>query len=92
MSDNKSLQQHVLYLLKGEGAHLDFDAVVKDLPVALRGKKPKDTAHSPWQLLEHLRITQADVLAFLRNPKHVSPALPAGYWPGTQDKKNFNAW
>jgi hypothetical protein len=86
------LREHVVYLLNGDGAHLDFDAAVKDLPVALRGKKPKAGAHTPWQLLEHLRITQADVLGSLRDPAHQSPEFPAGYWPVTEAPPNEKAW
>jgi len=87
-----SLREHVLYLLKGDGAHLDFDTAVKDVPAALRGKKPTGAAHTPWQVLEHLRITQADVLASLRNPDHQSPEFPAGYWPRTEAPLNDRAW
>src|SRR5215471_14840939 len=74
--DDARLREHVIYLLNGDGAHLEFDAAVQDIPPALRGKKPKGAAHTPWQLLEHLRITQADVLASLRAADHQSPAFP----------------
>jgi hypothetical protein len=87
-----SLREHVLYLLKGDGAHLDFDAVVKGIPAAVRGKRPKGAAHTPWQVLEHLRITQADVLGSLRDPSHKSPDFPSGYWPRTEVPPNEKAW
>jgi hypothetical protein len=92
MGNDKLLREHLLYLLKSDGAHLDFDAAVKGMPASLQGKRPKGGAHSPWELLEHLRIAQWDILEFSRNPKHVSPEFPSGYWPGTQAPPNEKAW
>ncbi len=90
--DDKSLRDHVLYLLKDGGAHLGFDAAVKGLPVALRGKRPRGSPHSPWELLEHLRLAQRDILEFSRNPKHESPKWPEGYWPKTPAPPSAAAW
>src|SRR5579859_4263709 len=81
MPDDKSLRQHVINLLKGGSAHAGFDAAVRNLPVALRGKRPKGAEHSPWEVLEHLRIAQWDILEFSRDAKHKSPEFPEGYWP-----------
>jgi hypothetical protein len=92
MKDQKSLQEHLLELLSGGQAHLDFAGVVKDWPARLQGKRPKGAAHSPWEVLEHMRICQWDILEFTRNPKHVSPDFPSGYWPGTQAPPNKEAW
>jgi hypothetical protein len=75
------LREHVLYLLRGGGAHLDFEAAVAGLPPELRGVRPEGLPYSPWRLLEHLRIAQWDILEFSRNPQHVSPKFPEGYWP-----------
>ena len=87
-----ALREHAVYLLKGDGAHLDFDAAIKDMPAALRGKKPKGAAHTPWHVLEHLRISQADILGYLRDAAHQSPEFPAGYWPSTEAPPNDKAW
>jgi DinB family protein len=87
-----SLRQHVVYLLKGGGAHAKFDDVVADLPAKLRGQKPPGLPHSPWMLLEHLRITQWDILEFSRNRKHVSPEWPEGYWPSADSAPSPAAW
>ena len=76
---DKPLREHVLYLLKGEGAHATFDEVVKDLPAKLRGAKPRGVPHSPWRLLEHLRIAQEDILKFTQDARHKSPPWPEGY-------------
>jgi len=92
MRNDKSLREHVLNLLKGDGAHADFETAVKDLPADLRGKRPKGVEHSPWEVLEHLRIAQWDILEFTRNAKHVSPEFPSGYWPSAQAPPNEKAW
>ncbi len=87
-----SLREHLLYLLRGGGAHLDFDKAVTGLPPALRGAKPPGQPHTPWRLLEHLRICQWDILEFTRNPRHVSPAFPEGYWPKGDAPPDDGAW
>jgi 1-acyl-sn-glycerol-3-phosphate acyltransferase len=92
MANDTSLRKHVLDLLGAGGAHLPFEAAVKNVPVALRGKRPKGTQHSPWEILEHMRIAQWDILEFSRDPKHVSPPWPTGYWPKTQSPPNARAW
>ena len=86
------LRRHLLELLGGGSAHLRFDQALARLPVKLRGKKPKGVPYTPWRLLEHLRIAQWDILEFSRNPKHVSPEWPAGYWPPTEGPPDTAAW
>jgi hypothetical protein len=78
--------------LRGQHAHIDFDSAVKDFPVEARSAKPAGSAHSAWQLLEHMRIAQWDILEFSRNPKHESPEWPEGYWPQTEAPPNDKAW
>jgi hypothetical protein len=90
--NDKSLRDHLLELLKGGKAHLDFDAAIKGLPANLRGKRPKGSPHSPWELVEHLRIAQWDILEFSRNAKHKSPAWPEGYWPKTPAPSSAAQW
>ncbi len=92
MTDNTSLRKHLLYLLGGGGAHINFDAVIAGWPPRLRGSKPKTLPHTAWQLLEHMRIAQWDILEFSRNPKHVSPESPEGYWPSTDGPAGSSAW
>lgn len=81
MNHIHDLKTHLLDLLDGESAHLNFDAAVKNFPRELRSLKPKGAPHTAWQLLEHMRIAQWDILEFSRNPKHDSPKWPEGYWP-----------
>jgi hypothetical protein len=89
---DSSLRKHLVDLLQGGGAHLSFDAAVARFPAALRGVKPAGAQHSGWQLIEHMRIAQWDILEFSRNPAHVSPEFPAGYWPGTETPPSARAW
>jgi len=89
---HKALREHLLYLLRGGGAHLDFDKAVADIPPAFRGRTVPNVPHSPWRLLEHMRICQWDILEFSRNPKHVSPGFPEGYWPKTPGPPDGAAW
>jgi hypothetical protein len=88
----QSLRRHLLELLAGGNAHAKFDDVIKGLPPKLRGAKPANFPHTAWMLLEHLRLAQRDILEFSRNPKHVSPPWPSGYWPKTEAPPNAAAW
>lgn len=92
MNTEQALRDHLLYLLRGGGAHLDFDKAIADLPAALRGGKAAGVPHTPWRLLEHMRIAQWDILEFSRNPKHVSPEFPDGYWPSGDAPPDDAAW
>jgi hypothetical protein len=87
-----SLRQHLLDLLDGGNAHAKFDDIIKDLPPKLRGAKPANFPHSPWMLLEHLRIAQWDILDFSRNPKYVALDWPKDYWPETDAPPSPAAW
>lgn len=92
MANDKALRQHVINLLKGADAHVAFDAAVNSVPVNLRGRRPEGAEHSLWELLEHLRIAQWDILEFTRNPRHVSPPWPEGYWPAGDAPPDNLAW
>jgi DinB superfamily len=96
MAENKTtdeaLRKHLLELLDGGGAHLGFDEVLAGLPPKLRGARPAGAPHSPWELVEHLRIAQWDILEFSQNPKHASPEWPKGYWPDPEVPPSAEAW
>ena len=92
MRNDKSLREHLVQLFKGDNAHLNFEAAIKALPRNVRGKTPEGAEHSPWQLLEHMRLAQWDILEFARNPDHVSPAFPEGYWPKSQTPPSEKDW
>jgi hypothetical protein len=90
--NDKSVREHVVNLLTKGHAHVTFDDAVKGLPAELRGKRPKGLEHSAWELLEHLRIAQWDILEFSRNAKHVSPEWPGGYWAKSAAPPDEKAW
>jgi len=92
MQNDKALRQHLVKLLEGGGAHATFDQAVADLPASLRGKRASGAEHSPWELVEHLRIAQWDILEFSRDHKHKSPEFPKGYWPSSPEPANDSAW
>ena len=87
-----ALREQLVYLLKGGGAHVHFTDAVEGFPVAKRGTYAQGLAHTGWQLLEHARIAQWDILEFSRNPGHVSPDFPEGYWPKTPAPQNEEEW
>lgn len=92
MDQDRSLRTHLRKILDWEDAHAGFDAAVKGIPPALRGTAPPGLPHSPWQLLEHLRRCQWDILEFCRNPKYVEPKSMAEYWPSGATPPNASAW
>ena len=92
MDKDKVLREHLVKLIGGGDAHATFGQAVADFPAELRGKTPKWAKHSAWQLLEHLRIAQWDILEFSRNAKHESPKWPEGYWPKEAAPPDAKAW
>src|SRR4030095_8390544 len=78
---DKALRDHVLYVLRGEGAHITFDDFVADFPIERCGERLEGLPYTAWQVLEHMRIAIWDILEFSRDAKHVSPKWPEGYWP-----------
>jgi uncharacterized damage-inducible protein DinB len=87
-----ALREHLSRLLDWQDAHVNFDAVTGGLPIKLRGVRPPGLAHAPWQLLEHLRFTQHDILEFCRNTDYEEPAWPADYWPPSAAPPSRQAW
>lgn len=92
MDKDRALRDHLLELLRCGSAHLDFDKAIADLPAELRGVRPEGTPHSVWELVEHLRIAQWDILDFSRNPGYVTPNWPKDYWPPTPAPPGAAAW
>lgn len=91
MNDLASLRTHIINLLTKAEAHVDARSELKDFPAKLRGSKPEGAPHTPWQLLEHMRIAQWDILQFSIDAKHESPKWPEGYWP-EKDAPSDKAW
>ena len=93
MDTNRALREHLLYLLGGGGAHVDFDTVIEDFPSEIINSRAENIPYTPWQVLEHMRIAQWDIVEFSRSAEHVSPPWPEGYWPeeGVEaDKERWN--
>jgi hypothetical protein len=91
-SRDAALREHLVDLLKGGGAHVHFMDAIDEFPERKRGPYAKGLPHTGWQLLEQVRLAQWDILEFSRNPKHVSPDFPEGYWPKTPGPPNDAAW
>jgi hypothetical protein len=92
MVDERLVREQILWLLRGGGAHLPVEKALAGVPVASRGVRPRGLPHSPWEILEHLRIAQWDILEYIRNPSHESPTWPAGYWPHGPEVPGSRAW
>lgn len=75
------IRDEALAILDARDAHMTFEEAVADFPTAAMNRRPPAVPYTPWQLLEHLRITQLDILEYVRVPGHVSPDWPVGYWP-----------
>jgi hypothetical protein len=90
--ENQTLRSQLVTAISGRESHIDFDSALEDFPVNARGKKPAGAPHTAWQLLEHMRIAQHDILEFSRNPHHKSPEWPEGYWPKTEVPPDDEAW
>ena len=86
------LRDHLLSLLQGRDAHISFDDFVKDFPAGACNRKIEGLPYTAWQVLEHIRIAQWDILEFCRNAKHVSPKWPEGYWPKPDHRGNEEVW
>jgi DinB superfamily len=78
---NQALRDHLVALLGESHAHVGFKDAIAGWPPALRGVRPPGQPFTAWRLLEHIRISQWDILEFTKSAKHVSPKWPAGYWP-----------
>ena len=92
MSNDMALREQLVALISGSNAHANFDHAVKALPAEMRGKRARGAPHSPWELLEHMRIAQWDILEFSRGDKHRSPKWPEGYWPAAPAPPDNKAW
>ena len=91
-SHEKLLREHVLNMLSGKDAHVEWKDAFAGIPAELQGTRPPELPYSLWELLEHLRIAQCDILEFSRDAKHVSPEWPAGYWPASPAPPDAKAW
>jgi len=92
MSDIQLLREHLLYLLRGGGAHLDFKTLIADFTPDMINAKVEGVPYTPWHLLEHMRIAQRDIVRFSIDANHVSPEFPKGYWPAPDAVADHQLW
>ena len=89
--EKQVLRKHLIESLSGEKAHITFDKVVEDFPMDAINKKVEHIPHSPFDLVEHMRLAQADIIDFIKNPNYQEMNWPDDYWPkaeGTDDTWN----
>jgi hypothetical protein len=86
------LRDHLVSLLRGANAHLSFDDFIERFPAQSCGQRIEGLPYTAWQVLEHMRIAQWDILEFSRDAKHVSPAWPKGYWPEPEQLGDADLW
>lgn len=92
MDLDKQVREQLVKLITWEDAHVGFDRALDELPVAARGQVPKGTAHSIWQIVEHLRLAQEDIIEFSHNPKYKEKKWPEQYWPASHAPADEEAW
>lgn len=92
MANDQALRSHLAALLNSEAAHINFDPAVANLADDLQGKLPPGTAHTPWQVLEHMRITQRDVVDRIGNANHRALRFPDEYWPPAAAPRKNESW
>ena len=92
MVDDQLVRDHLLYLLRGGGAHVDFETLIGDFPPAIINGKVEGVPYTPWQLLEHMRVAQWDIVGFSIDANHVSPEFPDGYWPPRDALADDQLW
>jgi hypothetical protein len=80
-AEDSALREQLIALLEGGNAHATFDQATSGFPVERAGTRPDGSPHSAWELLEHMRLAQNDILRFSQSAEHVSPEFPEGYWP-----------
>ena len=86
------LREQLIKLLDWQDAHVNFDVAVEGIPPALQGVRPEGLPYSPWELLEHIRITQRDILSFCQDPAYKAPKWPDDYWPKATSPPEANDW
>jgi len=89
---DEALREHLVALLHGGHAHMSFDKAVRGFPLDRAGKRPRGLPHSAWELLEHIRLAQVDILRFSQSADYVSPPFPEGYWPESPAPASESQW
>ena len=91
-SADQALREHLVALLRSGHAHMTLDQAVRGFPLDRVGVRPRGMPHSAWELLEHIRLAQLDILRFSQSANYVSPPFPEGYWPTSPEPENATKW
>ncbi len=89
---DEALREQLIELLQSGHAHITLEQAVKNFPHDKLGLRPPGAPHSAWELLEHMRIAQNDILRFSQSAAYVSPKWPEGYWPESPAPKSKQEW
>lgn len=92
MNTDTIVREQLLALLRGGQAFMPFEQAIANYPMELINQRPPNVEYTPWHILEHMRITQWDILEFIRNPEHESPPWPEGYWPARDAQADASTW
>lgn len=90
--DENLVRDQLVLLLTGEHAHVSAEKALAGLPPRQRAVRPAPGLHSVWELLEHMRIAQEDILRYTLDPLWKSPKFPEGYWPAPSDEVEDAQW
>ncbi|MGH7668019.1 MAG: DinB family protein [Gemmatimonadaceae bacterium] len=91
MSDHE-LREFLAGMLDWQQAHASFDSATADMPAALRGQRAEGVPHSVWEMVEHVRLAQRDILDFCLDPAYEAPHWPDDYWPAEPAPASVGAW
>jgi hypothetical protein len=92
MANDTAIRENLIWLLEGGHAHAKFDEVIGGFPSERASIRPKGASHSAWEILEHMRIAQNDILRFSLSGDYVSPDWPEGYWPAGPAPEHKDSW
>jgi hypothetical protein len=92
MNADKIIREQLIDLLKGGNAHMSFSDAVSGFPLKEINRRLPNASYTVWHLLDHMRIAQWDILEFVRNPHHISPEFPVGYWPKEDEMATASRW
>jgi hypothetical protein len=92
MTTESAIRKQLAAMLAWKDAHVDFDAAVAGIPPEARGTRPANLPHSPWEVVEHLRLAQHDILDFCLNPGYEEMTWPDDYWPSSPEPPDGSSW
>jgi DinB superfamily len=89
---SEASREQLLALLDGRGAHMPFEAAVADFPEAAMNALPPNVEYTPWHLVEHVRLTQRDMIEYVTNPGYAAKSWPADFWPAREARTDRAGW